>query len=301
MNILITGASGVVGRAVTQVLEAQGHKVTPLARTKRDGVAWWDIDAGQVELGPCPSPDVVIHLAGENIASGRWTPAIKGRIRDSRVNGTRLLANHLAAMPQKPRAFICASAIGYYGSRGDDPLEETAPPGSGFLADVCRGWEAAADPAREAGIRTVHARLGIVLSRTGGALARMLTPFRLGIGGCIGNGRQYMSWVHIDDVANALADLAAHDNLAGPVNLVAPHPVTNHQFTKTLGHALHRPTVLPMPTFAVRLLLGEMGDALLLSSIRVKPAVLSNAGFAFRFPSLHDALNDLLQENGPQP
>ena len=235
-----------------------------------------------------------MHLAGENIAVRRWTPAQKARIRDSRVQGTRLLAQSLARLQQPPTVMVCASAIGFYGDRGEELLTEGSAPGSGFLTDTCRAWEAAAQPASEKDIRVVNLRLGVVLSPGGGALAKMLLPFRLGVGGKIGSGRQYMSWIEIDDVVGVIHYALTTDELRGPVNAVAPNPVTNREFTKTLGRVLSRPTIFPMPAFAARLAFGEMADELLLASTRVKPARLQNSGYYFRHPRLEDALRHLL-------
>ncbi|MCI0423349.1 MAG: TIGR01777 family oxidoreductase, partial [Acidobacteria bacterium] len=239
--------------------------------------------------------DAAIHLAGENIAAKRWTPAQKAKIRDSRVSGTRLLAESLARLARQPKVLVCASAIGYYGDRSDERLNEDSAPGSGFLAETCRDWEAAAKPAIDRGIRVVQLRLGLVLASHGGALAKMLPPFRLGIAGIIGSGQQYMSWIALDDLVAAVSYVLSNEGLRGPVNVVAPDAVTNHEFTKTLGRVLRRPTVFPMPAFAARLAFGEMADGLLLSSTRVEPQRLLASGFRFRFPELKAALEHLLR------
>ncbi len=223
-----------------------------------------------------------------------WTPAVKARIRDSRVNGTRLLCEALARLSNPPRVLVCASAIGYYGDRGDEVLDEASSPGSGFLPEVCQEWEAATEPARAAGIRVVNLRFGVILSPSGGALAKMLTPFKLGAGGRIGDGRQWMSWIALDDVIDAIAYALNTESLAGPANCVAPQPVTNLEFTKTLGRVLHRPTIFPMPAVAARIAFGEMADALLLASARVLPKELSAAGYPFRYPQLEGALRHML-------
>lgn len=241
-------------------------------------------------------PDAVVHLAGENIARARWSERQKALIRDSRVKGTRLLCDLLARYSPPPKALVCASAVGYYGDRADEILKEESAPGSGFLADVCREWEAATQPAVERGIRVVNLRIGIVLSPMGGALAKMLTPFKLGVGGTIGSGRQYMSWIALDDVVGAIHFALTNESLHGPVNAVAPNPVTNREFTHTLGRVLSRPTLFPMPAFAARLVLGEMADALLLASARVEPAQLLASGFTFRHPDLEAALRALLKD-----
>jgi uncharacterized protein (TIGR01777 family) len=238
--------------------------------------------------------EAVVHLAGENIASGRWTAARKARIRSSRVMGTRTLCETLARLSQPPKVLVSASAIGYYGDRGAEPLWENSAFGTGFLAEVCRAWEEATQPAVQKGIRVVLLRIGIVLSPAGGALAKMLIPFQLGLGGVIGSGNQYMSWIALDDVAGVIAHALVTDTLQGPVNAVAPYPVTNREFTKTLGRVLRRPTVFPLPGFAARLAFGEMADALLLASTRVEPKRLLATQYVFRYPELEDALRHLL-------
>jgi hypothetical protein len=237
--------------------------------------------------------DAVIHLSGESV-TGRWTSAKKRRIRDSRVVSTRNLSQALASAEKKPTVFLCASAIGYYGNRGEEVLTEDSPSGTGFLAEVSREWEAATKPASDAGIRTVNLRIGIVLSRNGGALKPMLLPFRLGLGGRIGSGRQWWSWIHIDDLISAIWQILKTDAVSGPVNMTAPNPATNAEFTRTLATALHRPAILPIPAFAARLAFGELADEGLLSSARVKPKKLLASGFTFRFPNLGDALKALL-------
>jgi len=238
--------------------------------------------------------DVVIHLAGETIV-GRWNAAKKARIRDSRVQGTRNLVEGLLNATQRPRVFVCASAIGYYGNRGDETLREDSPSSSDFLAEVCREWETATQPATNAGIRTVNTRFGVILSRDGGALPKMLPPFRMGVGGRIGNGRQWMSWVHVADVVGAIEHALDNPSVTGPVNVVGPNPAMNAEFTRTLARALHRPAIFPMPAFAARLAFGEMGDALLLASQRVEPAKLVESGYQFRFPRLESALENILR------
>jgi uncharacterized protein (TIGR01777 family) len=235
----------------------------------------------------------VVHLAGESIASGRWTDEKKRAIRDSRVKGTALLSDALAQLSRPPSALLSASAIGYYGDRGDELLMEESAPEDDFLADVCVEWENATKPAIEKGIRTLHARFGVILDAKEGALAKMLTPFRMGIGGRVGHGKQWMSWIDIEDVVNGLKFLL-ESSVTGPVNFVAPNPVTNAEFTKTLGRVLSKPTLFPIPAFGARLAFGEMGDALLLSSQRVEPSVLQQSGFRFAYPSLEPALRHLL-------
>jgi uncharacterized protein (TIGR01777 family) len=256
----------------------------------------WDPATGWIDAGELEGVDAVVHLAGENLGSHRWNETFKREIRDSRVLGTRLLAEALAALAKKPGVLCCASAIGFYGDRGNEVLTESSPPGTGFLAEVCQAWEAATTPAGDAGIRVVHLRSGVVLSRAGGALAKMLPPFKLGAGGVIGGGRQYWSWIALDDLVRVIEFVLQRTELAGPVNTVAPHPVTNREFTETLGRVLGRPTILPMPAFAARLALGEMADEMLLASARVEPHVLLRAGFEFQFPQLETALRQALTE-----
>ncbi len=295
MKILVTGASGLVGSALVPLLAGGGHEVARLGRsTPGPGDIHWDPDAGVLDAAALEGFDGVIHLAGENIAAGRWNAARKRRIKDSRVRGTRLLAETLAALERPPRVLVSASAIGFYGDRGDKELGEESPAGTGFLTEVCREWEAATEAAAGKGIRVVHARLGVVLSRDGGALAKMLTPFKLGAGGIVGSGRQYMSWITLEDTVAALAHLLVTETAAGPVNVVAPAPVTNREFTKALGRALRRPTLFPLPAFVARVVFGEMADALLLGSTRVKPASLLDSGYVFRHGSLEEGLRAVL-------
>ena len=295
MKILVTGATGLVGSALVRFLAGGGHEVARLGRSGPGaGDIRWDPEAGVLEPDALEGFDGVVHLAGDNIATGRWTAEKKRRIRESRVKGTSLLAATLAGLERPPRVLVSASAIGFYGDRGEEELTEQSPAGAGFLSEVCREWEAATEAAEGKGIRVAHARLGVVLSKDGGALAKMLTPFRLGAGGVIGNGRQYMSWITLDDTVAAVGHLLSAESAAGPVNVVAPAPVTNHEFTKTLGRVLRRPTLFPMPGFAARLAFGEMADALLLASTRVKPAGLTAAGYAFRHGSLEEGLRHVL-------
>ena len=269
MNLAVTGSSGLVGKALVGALVDRSDQVTRLIR--RSAGVPDDFSKWAEELRRLDKLDAVVHLAGESIASGRWSKAKKERILLSRVYSTRALAGALAKLDRKPRVLVCASAIGFYGNRSDETLTETSLPGFGFLAHVCRSWESAADAARQAGIRVVHLRFGMILAGHGGALAKMLTLFLLGAGGIIGNGRQYWSWVTLDDAVRAILFAVENGKLIGPVNVVSPEPVTNHEYTKTLGRVLRRPTVLPMPAFGARLALGEMADELLLSSTRVLP------------------------------
>jgi hypothetical protein len=259
----------------------------------RSGVLWGPA-TGIEEPSGAEGFDAVVHLAGDSIAGGRWSDAKKARIRDSRVIGTAALAGSLAALKQPPGVLVCASAIGYYGDRGAVVLDESAAPGEGFLSDVCREWEEACEPAVAAGIRVVNLRIGIILSPDGGALAKMLLPFRMGAGGKIGGGRQYMSWVSIDDVSGIILHVLEKEAIRGPVNTVAPGAVTNAEFTKTLAGLLSRPAIFPMPAFAARLVFGEMADALLLASTRVTPRRLEDSGYGFRHRELEGALKDLL-------
>jgi uncharacterized protein (TIGR01777 family) len=301
MKVLVSGSSGLIGSAVLENLIAGGHSVIRLVRrAPGQNEVHWDPDAGTIATALLEGLDAVVHLAGENIAQGRWTQQKKERIRDSRVKGTQILCQALARLAQPPKVLVAASAIGYYGERGDEVLTEESPPGSGFLADVCRQWEAASSPAAQSGIRVVNLRIGIVLSEKGGALAKMLLPFRLGVGGRVGSGKQYMSWIALDDVVGAINHAIANDSLSGPVNAVAPNPVTNYEFTKALGKVLERPTPFPMPAFAARLALGEMADELLLASTRVAPRRLLATGYKFLFPELEGALRHLLKKSAAE-
>ena len=295
MNILITGITGLVGSAAASALAAAGHRVIPLRRMRDETTAappCWQPAANRINLGGAGTIDAVIHLAGESIAQ-RWTAAARERIRSSRAHGTRLLAGALSELNPPPRVMISASATGYYGDRGDEVLDESSATGKGFLADVCREWEAACDPLRARGTRVVHLRTGIVLDRHGGALARMMPAFRLGFGGKLGNGGQYWSWIALDDLVRAIGHILETSTLTGPVNAVAPQPVTNQEFTATLGRALHRPTMLTIPAFALKLAFGAMGREAMLASARVLPARLVASNFVFRHPTLEGALRDL--------
>jgi uncharacterized protein (TIGR01777 family) len=301
MHVLVTGSTGLVGSALLPFLRVEGHQITRLVRTTpRPGEAevYWDPAAKRVATPGLEGIEAVVHLAGENIAAGRWTAEKKSRIRNSRVQGTRVLCEALAQLVHPPRVLVSASAIGYYGDCGERLLQEESRPGTDFLAEVCRAWEAATAPAEQAGIRVVYVRLGVVLSTAGGALARMLTPFKMGCGGVIGTGRQYMSWIALDDVVRIIHHALVTDALRGPVNTVAPHPVRNREFTKTLGRVLWRPTLCPLPSFMARALFGEMADALLLASVRVAPARLGDIGYRFCYPELEGALRHVLGKAG---
>jgi uncharacterized protein (TIGR01777 family) len=297
MKILISGSHGLVGAALVKLLTTEGHEVVRLVRSAAgSSEIEWHPEKGLIDSQHLEELDAVVHLAGENIATGRWTNEKKRAIRESRVKGTALLSQSLAKLSRPPAVFVSASAIGYYGDRGDEPLTEQSTPGTGFLSDVCREWEQSTTPAAEKGIRTVLARIGIILDAEGGALQQMLTPFRMGIGGRIGHGKQWMSWIALDDVVSAIRFLIHDRFVNGPVNFVSPFPVTNAEFTKTLGRVLSRPTLFPIPAFAARLAFGEMADALLLSSAKVEPAVLKARGYAFLWPRLELTLRRLLHK-----
>lgn len=291
MKIALAGASGLVGSALIPALTADGVAVTRLVRgaPKAGEIEW---HPNQIELDPhaLEGFDVIVNLAGENIAGGRWTDEQKRKIRDSRVSGTHLLSEAIAKMEQKPQAFICASATGIYGDRDDETLDEQSESGSGFLAGVCREWEKACEPAIKAEVRVVNLRLGPVLARDGGMLSKLLTPFKMGMGGKVGSGKQYISWVALDDVVSAIKLAINDQTVRGPLNIVSPNPVTNEEFTRTLGHVLNRPTALAMPAFAARLAFGEMADEMLLASQKVMPKKLMSLGFAFKYPELEGAM-----------
>ncbi len=293
MRVVVTGSTGLIGASLVRALETGGCRILRLVRrapSRERGEAFWNPRTGGIDRAALEGADAVVHLAGENIASGRWTRKRKRAILESRTIGTRLLAETLASLDKRPRVLVCVSGINYYGSRGDETLTEESAPGTGFLAEVCREWERAADPALEAGIRVVHPRLGLVLSSRGGALAKMLPIFRLGLGGRIGNGRQYMSAISISDLVRAIAFLIDDERLTGPVNLVMPSSFTNAVFSKTLGRVLGRPAFFPVPAVAVSIAFGEMGRETLLGSLRVVPAKLEQAGFQFRHADIESAL-----------
>lgn len=296
MKIVVSGSSGLIGSALVPRLVAQGHIVVPLLRrrvTPGERALSWDPETGTIDRAGLEGSEVVVHLAGENIF-GRWSPAKKQRIRDSRVNGTRLLSETIAALTQRPRVLLAASAIGYYGDRGEEELSEPSHAGDDFLAHVARDWEAATAPASQAGIRVHNLRFGVVLTPDAGALAKMLPAFRLGLGGPVGSGNQYLSWISLDDAINAILHVLATPSLAGPVNITAPTPVTNRELAKTLGKVLGRPAVVTVPAFALRLAFGADGAAMLQSGQRVMPARLLESGFQFRYETLEPAVRHLL-------
>ena len=299
MKILVTGATGLVGSALLPSLRAKGHEVFSLVRsTPKSGAAeiFWDPSKGVLNAAELEGFDAVVHLAGESIAEGRWTDEKKRRIRESRVKGTTLLSETLAKLNQKPEVLVSASAVGFYGSRVDEVLTEQSASGSDFLAEVCREWELATQSAAQAGVRVVNLRFGVILSREGGALMKMLFPFRMGVGGKLGSGQQYMSWIALDDAVGAIEHAIENKSLRGPVNAVAPDAVTNKEFTKALGHALKRPTIFPVPAFAARLVFGEMADATLLASQRAEPERLKGTGYIFKFPEVEGALKHVLKD-----
>jgi uncharacterized protein len=293
-RILVSGTSGLVGAALLPTLKARGYEVKRLVRRAAGGddEIFWD-PAQPIPPDTVSGFDAVIHLAGESIV-GRWTAAKKAGIRDSRIPATTHLAQALAQAKQKPRVFLCASAIGYYGNRGDEVLTEGSTFGAGFTADLARDWELATASSAQAGIRTVSMRIGIVLGTGGGALQKMLPPFKMGLGGRVGNGRQWMSWIDLQDVVGAIHHILNIDLLNGPVNVVAPKPVTNADFTKTLASVLSRPAIFPMPAFAAKLAFGQMADELLLASQRVEPSKLIASGYSFRFGDLRTSLQTIL-------
>jgi uncharacterized protein len=294
MRVLITGASGLIGKALQRSFAEKGYEMLLAGRRepRKGNEIRWTVEDGfaEADLERLERLDAVVHLAGEGIAGLRWTDEKKKAIRDSRVIGTHTIVNTLAGLKQKPKVFVTGSALGYYGDRGDEIVTETSRPGDTFLAEVCRDWEIESRRAEDSGIRTVLLRTGIVLSKDGGALATMLTPFKFGVGGVVGSGKQWMSWISLDDVIGIINYAIENENLRGAVNVVAPNPVTNEEFTKTLGDVLYRPTILPLPEFAVNLVFGEMGDALLIDSTRVEPRRLNDAGYKFKFPELKSAL-----------
>ena len=299
MKVLITGASGLIGKALQKSFAAKGYEMILAGRgePRKPNDIRWSVEDGFAaeDVERLEGIDAVVHLAGEGIAGLRWTDEKKKAIRDSRVIGTRNLVNTLAELKQKPDVFIASSAMGFYGDRGDDILTETSPPGDTFLADVSKEWEMESRRAEDSGIRTVLLRTSIVLSKDGGALATMMTPFKFGVGGVIGSGKQWMSWISLDDVIGIINFAIENEKLRGAVNVASPNPVTNEEFTKTLGDVLYRPTFLPLPEFAVNLVFGEMGDALLIDSMRLEPKRLKEAGYEFKFNDLKSALENAVK------
>ena len=298
MKIAVTGASGLIGSALVPHLRGSGHDVMRLVRRPAASVdeISWDPQSGSVDLTRLEGTDAVIHLAGAGVGDHRWTDAYKREILDSRVDGTHTIVRAMTALEKRPAVLVSASAIGWYGDTGDRPVDETAPAGTGFLAGVVRAWEAAAGPAAAAGIRVVHPRTGLVVSNKGGAWARMLPLFKAGLGGKLGSGRQYWSWISLRDEIRALVFLLENEALSGPVNLTAPTPLTNAEVTSIMGTVLHRPTLLPAPAFALKAALGEFSTEVL-GSARVIPAVLESTGFTFEDPTLESALRAALAES----
>jgi uncharacterized protein (TIGR01777 family) len=302
LKIALSGASGLIGTALRRFLSEGGHYVELLVRRSAGASEIrWDPAAGTIDANALEGVDAVVHLSGASLAEGRWTEAKKKEFFDSRVGSTRLLGRTLAVLKRKPAVLVSASAIGFYGNRGDEALTEASAKGSGFLPDLCEQWEAAAGEARDAGIRVVHPRIGLVLSSHGGALAKMLTPFKLGMGGVIGSGRQYMSWIAIADLLRVIEACLHDPALSGAVNATAPNPVTNHDFVKTLGHVLGRPTLMHVPAFTIDLMLGEMGRTLLLEGAKVIPTKLIERKFVFACPTLESALRAALEHGDNAP
>jgi uncharacterized protein (TIGR01777 family) len=299
MKILITGASGLIGTALQRSFKEKGHEMILAGRkpsTEPDYITW-DAEKGFAadDLKKLEGLDAIIHLAGEPIGDWRWTDDKKKRIRDSRVNGTRTIIEAISKLKTKPKTLLSMSGVGYYGDRGDEVLNERGGVGDTFLAEVCRDWEAEARKAENYGVRVVLMRNGVVLSKEGGALATMMMPFSLGLGGVAGSGKQWLSWLSLDDMVGVTNFVLENEDIEGAVNVVSPNPVTNEEFTKTLGEAIHRPTFLPLPKFAVDLVMGEMGDALLLDSARAVPKKLEDAGYEFKYPALKPALENAVK------
>ena len=297
MKILITGSSGLIGEALQRSFSEKGYELLLASRKPPvdDRHIQWSIEDGFADTERLEGLDVVIHLAGENVSGLRWTDEKKKAIRDSRVLGTRNVVNAISKLQNKPKTFIASSAIGFYGERGDEAMTESSAAGDTFLADVSREWEAESRRAEDAGIRTVLLRTGIVLSKDGGALSTMLLPFKLGVGGVVGSGKQWMSWISLEDEIAIINFAIENESLRGAVNAVGPNPATNEEFTKTLGDVLYRPTFIPLPEFAVSMIFGEMGDALLLASTKVLPKRLEDAGFEFKYPNLKKAIENAVK------
>jgi uncharacterized protein len=297
MKILLSGSNGLVGSELKNDLTNKGHNVISLIRNKNhesNSSVYWDYENKILDLDNLNEIDCVIHLAGENISAKRWTEKQKKKILESRTQSTNFLIKSISKLERKPHSFICSSAIGYYGNRGEEVLIEESEKGTGFLSDVCQDWERCTLPAKEAGMRVVNLRFGVVLSEKGGALKKMLLPFKFGVGGKIGTGKQYISWISIEDTIRVIDFCLKNDKINGPINVVAPNPVTNYELTKSLGKILNRPTLFPLPAFAARLVLGEMADELLLASTRVEPAILLKYGFDFKHTALDKALDKII-------
>lgn len=297
MKVLITGATGLIGSALTPCLKSSGHEVIGLSRctgTPSGRTASWSPATGEVSSGAIDDAEAIVHLAGLNIMAKRWNPQFKAEMRSSRVNATGALCTHLAHSSHVPRIMISASAVGFYGDRGDELLTESSPVGTGYMCELARDWENACKPLIDAGTRVIKLRIGVVLSSRGGALKKMLVPFKMGVGGTLGNGRQYMSWICMDDLLEIIGYILDNDSVVGAVNATSPNPVTNYEFTNTFGKVLNRPTVAPMPAFAARLVFGEVADEILLSSTRVIPEKILSHGMEFLYPRLEDALRHLL-------
>ncbi len=295
MKVIVGGASGLIGKELTKALESEGHQVVPLLRHKKDpAAAYWNPDLGEIDLSHLEGADAIVNLAGENIV-GRWNPEKKEKVRSSRVESTKLIAKSLEKLERPPKVWINASAIGYYGNVTDREVTETSPAGEGFLADVCREWEEATHFGLRTDTRIIHLRIGVVLTPKGGALQRMLLPFKLCLGGVLGSGEQEMSWIDIEDLTRAIVHCIETPTLRGPVNATAPHPVTNRTFTKTLAKVLRRPAIFPVPASLLRVLFGEMAESILLGGAEVIPEKLLQSGFTFRYPDLKSSLIHLIK------
>lgn len=298
MRVLVSGASGLVGKELVKSFDAKGYDVYKLVRKtpSNDKEIQWDPEEGKIQVDKLEGFDAMVHLSGDNLSSGRWTEDKKRKIRDSRIASTFLLTTAMQELEKKPEVFISASAIGFYGSRGDEIMTESSEPGDNFLSWVCRDWEKAVDPATVAGVRAVNLRIGMVLSGSGGALKKMLPGFIAGMAGNLGSGNQYMSWISIQDLVNVIHFAIDNKEVKGPINCVAPEPVRNKQFTKTLAKVLSRPAVIHAPAFGLRLAFGEMADAIMLSSTRVIPERLTQLGFQFEHPTLESAFRHILRK-----
>jgi uncharacterized protein (TIGR01777 family) len=297
MKVLVSGSTGLIGSALVPFLRDGGDEVTRLVRSAPapgESQIQWDPAAGELDVPALEGFDAVVHLSGESLAEPRWNAAKKARIRSSRVDSTRLLSETLAKLAKRPSVLACASAIGFYGDRGDEKLDEDSPSGSGFLAGVCRAWEGATEAAADAGIRVVRMRTGVVLSMTGGVLAEVVPMVRRGLGGKLGSGRQFVSWITREDCTAAIRHLLVTQSVQGPVNVVSPHPVTNSEFTRCVGRLLRRPTLISVPKWTLRARLGEMADELVLSSVRAYPRKLLDAGFRFQYPRVDEALRRVI-------